>query len=108
MKYLICESCGGYYALLDGESPGDFDFCQCGGELHLVEDELPIQSSLITCKNCGNPNTENTAFCSECGQILMPAKELSAVNQSEKFKPLGIFAGVTFILVSILILGLFV
>lgn len=93
--------------MLDEESPGDFDFCQCGGELYLVEDELP-KSSLITCKNCGNPNTENSAFCSECGQILMSAKELSVVNRSDKFKPLGIFAGVTFILVSILILGLFV
>lgn len=94
--------------MLDGESPGDFDLCQCGGELYLVDDDLPIQSSLITCKNCGNSNTENTAFCSACGQILMPAKELSVVKRSDKFKPLGIFAGATFILVSILILGLFV
>ncbi len=109
MKYLICENCGGYYALSDGESSSDFDSCQCGGKLYLVEDDgLKIKSLLIICQYCGNPNTTNTAFCSECGQILMPAKELSAVNRSEKFKPLGIFAGVIFILVSIVILGLFV
>ncbi|HII84385.1 MAG TPA: hypothetical protein HA271_06020 [Methanobacterium subterraneum] len=109
MQYLICENCGGYYALMDGESPSDFDSCQCGGKFYLVEDDgLHIKSPMILCQYCGNPNPTNTAFCSECGQILMPAKELSAVIRGEKFKPLGIFAGVAFILVSIFILGLFV
>lgn len=109
MKYLICENCGGYYPLVDGESPSDFDSCQCGGKLYLVEDDgLRNQSPIIICKYCGNPNTNNTAFCSECGQILMSSKELSAVNRCKKFKPLGIFAGVAFILFSIVILGLLV
>jgi hypothetical protein len=110
MKYLICENCGGYYPLMDGESLRDFDSCQCGGKLYIVEeeDEIEIQSPKITCKNCGNITNVETAFCSACGQILIPAKEVSRINRGEKFKPIGIFAGVTFILVSIVLLGLFV
>ena len=36
--YLICENCGGYYALKNGESPEDFDVCQCGGSLRYYND----------------------------------------------------------------------
>lgn len=31
--YLECEKCGGYYELQSGESPEDFDECECGGNL---------------------------------------------------------------------------
>ncbi|MGB9937518.1 MAG: TIM44-like domain-containing protein [Methanobacterium sp.] len=31
--YLFCGDCEGYYALEEGESPEDFDVCQCGGSL---------------------------------------------------------------------------
>ncbi len=37
MGYLICKKCDGYYELKDGESPEEFDKCQCGGELRYVE-----------------------------------------------------------------------
>ncbi|NYB51578.1 MAG: DUF2927 domain-containing protein [Methanobacteriaceae archaeon] len=38
MPYLICEKCGGYYKLKEGESPHDFDDqCQCGGHLKYKE-----------------------------------------------------------------------
>lgn len=30
MGYLVCNKCEGYYKLQDGESPDDFDRCQCG------------------------------------------------------------------------------
>lgn len=33
MGYLVCKDCGGYYKLQPGESPDEFDRCQCGGEL---------------------------------------------------------------------------
>lgn len=32
-RYLVCESCGGNYKLQEGESPKDFDACECGGKL---------------------------------------------------------------------------
>lgn len=36
--YLVCTRCNGYYQLDEGESPEEFEECQCGGELILVED----------------------------------------------------------------------
>jgi hypothetical protein len=34
MGYLICDKCGEYYQLQEGESPEDFNLtCECGGEL---------------------------------------------------------------------------
>jgi len=35
--YLVCFSCSGYYELKAGESPGDFEECECGGELQYFE-----------------------------------------------------------------------
>lgn len=31
--YLVCDICGGYYKLKPGESPDDFESCECGGSL---------------------------------------------------------------------------
>lgn len=30
MGYLVCERCGGCYKLKPGESPEDFEKCECG------------------------------------------------------------------------------
>jgi hypothetical protein len=32
--YLVCEECGGHYELRPGESPEDFEECECGGKLN--------------------------------------------------------------------------
>lgn len=42
MGYLVCEKCGGYYSLKEGESPTDFAECRCGGKLVYMDslDEL--------------------------------------------------------------------
>lgn len=38
MYYLICEKCGRYYKLQDGESPEEFTtICECGSSLQYVE-----------------------------------------------------------------------
>lgn len=38
MPYLVCEECGKYYQLQEGESPEDFLLnCDCGGRLRVVE-----------------------------------------------------------------------
>jgi len=37
MAYLICEKCGGYYELEEGESHDKFSECQCGGKLRYSE-----------------------------------------------------------------------
>ena len=39
MGYLVCDTCGGYYRLREGESPDDFQSrCQCGGNLEYYDD----------------------------------------------------------------------
>jgi|GEM_PF-3578559 len=38
MGYLICDKCGGYYKLKEGELADDFEECQCGGKLRYVDD----------------------------------------------------------------------
>lgn len=36
--FLVCNSCGGYYQLQEGEGPEDFtDECQCGGKLQVSD-----------------------------------------------------------------------
>jgi hypothetical protein len=38
MPYLVCENCGGYYELKEGEYPNDFENkCQCGSDLRYIE-----------------------------------------------------------------------
>jgi uncharacterized membrane protein YeaQ/YmgE (transglycosylase-associated protein family) len=45
MSYLVCDKCGGYYELKDGESPEDFDDeCECGGKLENKESFKTIKS----------------------------------------------------------------
>ncbi|NYB53073.1 MAG: zinc ribbon domain-containing protein [Methanobacteriaceae archaeon] len=40
-NFLVCDKCGGYYELQNGESPEDFsDECECGGHLE-HKTELP-------------------------------------------------------------------
>ena len=36
--YLICEKCNGYYELQEGESPEDFESCECGGNLKFTRE----------------------------------------------------------------------
>jgi len=36
LGFLLCENCGGYYELQTGESPEEFENCQCGGKLEYV------------------------------------------------------------------------
>ena len=38
MGFLVCDKCGGYYELQEGESPSNFtDKCECGGKLKYIE-----------------------------------------------------------------------
>src|SRR5665648_75929 len=67
MSYLVCEKCKGYYELLRGESPGDFEECECGGNLKHVESlDIPynkerVKTIIETFKNEPKPSkTQNT------------------------------------------------
>jgi hypothetical protein len=35
--FLVCDKCGGYYELQEGETPEDFEECQCGGKLEYTK-----------------------------------------------------------------------
>lgn len=41
MSYMQCEKCGKRRELKKGESPDDFDYCECGGELKYVKGTGP-------------------------------------------------------------------
>ena len=51
LGYLVCEECGGYYELEPGESPEDYEQCQCGGKLKYTKS--------ISSKNLISDNPEN-------------------------------------------------
>lgn len=106
MSYVICEKCGGYYELLEGESSKDFDACQCGGKLsyadsinenyaeektnedtedkNIMEDIENKQGEEITlyCSNCGKYDSEGI-FCSKCGGKLVTLKNGKIINNTK-------------------------
>lgn len=56
--YLICNKCGSYYGLKEGESPNDFDIsCECGGTLEYIPYIDQISEKLLE-KN-KNPNLKD-------------------------------------------------
>lgn len=76
MGYLVCEKCGGYYELQEGEFPEDFESCECGGTLKYVENsgktiqELKQKPILMMCPLCGTENPNKSSVCIFCGNNL--------------------------------------
>jgi len=89
MGYLICEKCGGYYELEEGESFDDFNGCQCGGKLSYSEQvigELEKRDKpKLICSNCMKEN-KNGIFCSSCGGRLIAVKGGKAVSNIKNFQ----------------------
>lgn len=84
MAYLQCNECGGYYKLQEGESPDDFDCCQCGGELSPASlNEILFQRTSLKCPGCGEVS-DGKPFCSYCGTIL-DTRESSRFNEHFHF-----------------------
>lgn len=82
--FLVCKYCKGYYELQKGESPKDFAECSCGGELKYVQnfnehvfDELDPLAETIICPICGEKNSKNNKFCTECGAKIELWAELT-------------------------------
>lgn len=61
MGYLICDTCNDVYKLQDGESPTEFDTCQCGGNLEYYETLQDFVSQFYDLSN----------FKSEEGNLLL-------------------------------------
>lgn len=106
MGYLICEKCGGYYELEEGESLADFDVCQCGGTLkyasvlsdssHAGKIHQKTENSdrpKLICPNCMMEN-EGGIFCSNCGGRLITVKgkagnDIKNLEESKKLEILS-------------------
>ena len=67
--------------------------------------EVDNRTSEFTCDECGNLNNINSAFCSSCGQIFIPASEISGSDRFTMKPKMGIYAGFAFIAVSLVLLG---
>lgn len=95
MGYLVCNKCGGYYELEEGESPEDFSNCECGGDLEYLDELDPSGNSSeakdsLTCSSCGAELDEGTKFCGKCGYSVIPksTKTSGKVNISDQKNPI--------------------
>lgn len=81
MSYLICEKCGGYYKLKEGEKPDEFEACECGGSLRFVQnfnahfdEELDPINEFNICPDCGIENSADEKYCKSCGKMIKDTK----------------------------------
>lgn len=58
--YVICQNCGGYYELQEGESPEDFSSCECGGTLEYINNFKEPKSSDTIVKSPKTNDSSNT------------------------------------------------
>ena len=111
-RYIICESCNGYYKLEEGESLDDFELCRCGGKLRYAEDSFMSKEKpklkkkshkekkskeskakspqYIVCENCGGyyalkegESLEDFEAC-RCGGELKYAKKYFKLNSKSR------------------------
>ena len=95
MSYLICEKCGGYYKLKEGEKPDEFEACECGGSLKYVQnfnahfdEELDPINEFNICPDCGIENSAGEKYCKSCGKMIKDTeneKTSSANKNTLKF-----------------------
>ena len=59
--YFVCENCGGLYELQEGESPEDFESCECGGKLLYTKDprNLSNHTNISQDKNASKLKNES-------------------------------------------------
>ena len=93
MSYLICEKCGGYYELKEGERPEDFKCCECGGNLKYVQnfgahfdEELDPINEFNICPDCGNETPSGEKYCKSCGKMIKDTKNKEANSHDVKDK----------------------
>jgi len=91
MSHLVCEKCGGYYELQEGESPEDFESCQCGGKLRYIQnfdshfdEEMDPLNELNICPSCGTQNKVDEKFCKSCNSALKTEKNKKNQSNSSK------------------------
>ena len=98
LGYLVCEKCGGYYELKNGEAINDFEGCECGGKFKFVKslDESKLEKDQLVdfgdksiCPNCGFENLKNVKFCGSCGKPIKKSSNPDPdMNKKQSKKPL--------------------
>lgn len=59
-RYLVCNSCSGYYKLKDNEHPHDFEECECGNSLEYYENiEVSESSDFLNSNKTTNSYSES-------------------------------------------------
>ena len=125
MGYVICEKCGGYYELEEGESLEDFEACNCGGTLSYMESIQKVRTkpkNAIKCNICGHEQTRGM-ICSKCGSRIKlktnyqnnfkidhrydyrhVLAESSSINFFEKINWNGVTSGIVFYIVASIVI----
>jgi len=87
MGYIICNKCGGYYELQEGESPKDFEACHCGGNLRYVESikEVYKPKNRLKCGVCGHEQ-EKGLKCSKCASNLRIKTNQNSLNYKNNYR----------------------
>lgn len=126
MAYVICKKCGGYYELEEGESPDDFEACNCGGNLSYVESiqtERKNQKILLNAVYL-DMNKKKGLRCFKCGSFLRRKTNYqnefkinhrnrydyrhvlavsSSINFFERIEWSGVTSGIVFYIVAIIV-----
>lgn len=115
MSYLICEKCGGYYKLKEGENPEEFKACECGGHLRYVQnfgehfdEELDPINELNICPDCGKENSAAEKYCKSCGKMIKDTENQQKTtakdeNTTDKFMSNKLMLRAIAIIIGILI-----
>ncbi len=83
MGYLICDTCNDVYKLQDGESPEDFDLCQCGGNLEYYE---TLQDFVDQFYNLSNFKSEDGNLLLKKGYNQLKKKNRDLEDEYSKLK----------------------
>lgn len=119
MSYLVCKKCSGHYKLKKGETPYDFESCECGGELKHVQsfnthldEKLDAINEINICPECGTENIINTNHCLSCSKSINDIENYETIsdtgeketlkeseNSNNLIRAIGITTGILIVLI---------
>jgi predicted nucleic acid-binding Zn ribbon protein len=109
---MVCEKCGGYYKLKEGESPEDFKSCQCGGNLKYVQnfnshidEEMDPLNEINICPSCGTEAPSSEKYCKSCNTIKSKEENLKESNtQKDIIRILAVITGILIVLIPLFLI----
>jgi uncharacterized membrane protein YeaQ/YmgE (transglycosylase-associated protein family) len=112
MSRLVCEKCGGYYKLKEGESPEDFISCQCGGNLNYVQnfnshidEEMDPLNEINICPSCGTEAPSSEKYCKSCNTTNSKEENLKESKTQEGIiRILAIITGILIVIIPLFLI----